>query len=825
MQPWDKLSSFYLGRRFDVGADAITDETLLYDSKDLCTHAVCLGMTGSGKTGLCLSLLEEAALDGIPAIAIDPKGDIGNLKLNFPQLRAQDFKEWVDPGEATRKGMDKAAYARKTADTWRKGLAEWGQDGERMQRLKAAADVSIYTPGSTAGLPLAVLRSFTAPPQALLDDADAMRERVQGAVSGLLAMLGIDPDPIRSREHILLSNILDTAWRQGRDLNLAALIREIQAPPFKQIGVFDLESFFPANDRFALAMTLNNLLASPGFSVWMEGDPLDVQRLLWTADGKPRLTVFSINHLSDSERMFFVTLLLSEVLAWMRTQPGTTSLRALLYMDEIFGFFPPTANPPSKTPMLTLLKQARAYGLGCVLATQNPVDLDYKGLSNTGTWFLGRLQTERDKARVLDGLEGVASSEEFDRGHIERVLAGLKSRVFYMKNIHDDEPTIFHTRWAMSYLRGPLTRGQVKTLMDPHRPAARTEQLAQPAAAGTAPAAVTMSPASAPAPAPAAGGAQPVVPPKVPQVYVMRSRPVRGMNQLIYRPALLGQVRLHYASATQKVDEWTEDCLVVSLGQEVPETDLWEEATSLKAGAIEMDEAPEPQGRFADLPVEAAKSTSYTAWKKDLKAFLYRERRMLMWRSPELKVYSTAGETEGDFRARLAQLSREKRDLAIEKLRKKYSPKLARLQDRVRKADQKIEVQQDQVSAKRKQSWLSVGATVLGAVFGRKTASIGTVSRASTTMRTFGSVGKEKEDVKRAIADRDALQVEMEEMEAEFEEQVEELKQSIDPQSFDLDEKPLRPRKTDIDVKRLALAWMPWSIDASGIAEPAFDRD
>jgi DNA helicase HerA-like ATPase len=450
MQNYEKLGEFYLGRLRAGEQAPATEELLLYDSKDLTTHAVCVGMTGSGKTGLCITLLEEAALDGVPVLAIDPKGDVGNLLLTFPELRPGDFLPWINRSEADQAGRTPEEHAAHTAGKWKKGLADWGQDGGRIARLRASAAAAIYTPGSTAGIPLKVLRSLAAPPPALAGDADAFRERINASVSGLLTLLGIDADPIRSREHILLSHLVDRAWRDGRDLEIASLIQEIQSPPFDKVGVIDLESFFPSKDRFELSLSLNNLLASPGFAAWMEGEPLDIARLLWTPEAKPKISILSIAHLSETERMFFVTLILNELVAWMRSQPGTTSLRALLYMDEVFGYFPPTANPPSKTPMLTLLKQARAYGLGVVLATQNPVDLDYKGLSNAGTWFIGRLQTERDRARVLDGLEG-ASAEAgaaFERREIESTLAGLKSRVFFMNNVHEEVPAIFETRWA-----------------------------------------------------------------------------------------------------------------------------------------------------------------------------------------------------------------------------------------------------------------------------------------------------------------------------------------------------------------------------------------
>ena len=468
---YEKLGLFYLGRPYDVAARKRGEGLTLYDSRDLVTHAVCLGMTGSGKTGLCLSLLEEAAIDGIPALIIDPKGDLGNLLLTFPQLSAAEFRPWINEDDARRKGMDPDAFAAAEAARWARGLAEWSQDAARITRLRDAADVVVYTPGSEAGIPVSVLRSFSAPPQPIRDEPELLRERVSTTATSLLGLLGIDADPIKSREHILISTILDAAWREGKALDIAALIQQIQSPPVTRVGVLELEAFYPAKDRFALAMALNNLLAAPGFSAWMEGEPLDIQHLLYTAAGKPRLAIFSIAHLNEAERMFFVSLLLNHALGWMRTQSGTTSLRALIYMDEIFGYLPPVANPPSKLAMLTLLKQARAFGVGMVLATQNPVDLDYKALSNAGTWLIGRLQTERDQMRVLDGLEGASANGgvPFDRQATGRVLSGLATRVFLMHNVHEDAPEVFESRWAISYLRGPLTRSQIKILMDPRR--------------------------------------------------------------------------------------------------------------------------------------------------------------------------------------------------------------------------------------------------------------------------------------------------------------------------------------------------------------------
>ncbi|NNF22337.1 MAG: ATP-binding protein, partial [Saprospiraceae bacterium] len=444
--PPEKLGSFYLGARYDSETKEITSESVNYDARDLTTHAVCVGMTGSGKTGLCIGLLEEAAIDQVPAIIIDPKGDMTNLLLQFDGLDASDFQKWINADDAGRKGMSVDDYAKSTAEKWKNGLASWGQGDERMQKLKNAVDYTIYTPKSDSGVPVNILGSFAAPGIDFESDAEMLRERIQGTVAALLGMIGSKEDPSRSREGILLSTLFEHYWKNNEDLDLASLIKGIQKPPFQQLGVFDIDTFFPEKDRFEMAMAFNTLVASPQFAYWLMGDPLDIDKMYFTAEGKPRHSIFYIAHLSESERMFFVTLLLNSLITWMRRQSGTTSLRSLLYFDEIFGYFPPTANPPSKKPLLTILKQARAFGVGSVLVTQNPVDIDYKGLSNAGTWFIGKLQTERDKMRVLEGLEGaIAEAGSGTEKNFSEIITGLSSRVFLMHNVHDDEPVVYHT--------------------------------------------------------------------------------------------------------------------------------------------------------------------------------------------------------------------------------------------------------------------------------------------------------------------------------------------------------------------------------------------
>ncbi|HET8781236.1 MAG TPA: hypothetical protein VFM63_02370, partial [Pyrinomonadaceae bacterium] len=788
------------GRPFDLAENKAKDSLLLYDSKDLVTHAVCVGMTGSGKTGLCIGLLEEAAIDGIPAIIIDPKGDLGNLLLTFPNLAAQDFAPWVNEGDAQKKGLSTDAYAAQQADLWKNGLAEWGQDGERIKRLRDAADFRIYTPGSNAGISVSILKSFTAPPETLRQDTELLGERINTTVTSLLGLVGIDADPIRSREHILISNILHQEWSAGRDLDIGMLIQKIQTPPMTKIGVMDLDSFFPADDRFELAMALNHLLASPSFAAWMEGDPLDIPSILYTPAGKPRHAIFSIAHLGDAERMFFVSLLLNQVLGWMRAQSGTTSLRAILYMDEIFGYFPPVANPPSKLPLLTLLKQGRAFGLGVVLVTQNPVDLDYKGLSNAGTWFIGRLQTERDKARVLEGLEGIAvgTGQKFDRQEMDQLLAGLRTRIFLMNNTHDERPEVFETRWTMSYLRGPLTRTQIKSLTDPVE-----TQPVEPAK--TAPISI---PRSAPQ------SEKPVLPPEIPQYYI----PIRSSSdgKISYRPMLLGAAQIHYTDST------TIDLILLAEISNGPITLDWNTATAISVPLDDLQAEAEEKADFGEVPQIATKQKPYATWGKDLATWIYRNHRLELFESTSLDVASNPGETERDFRVRMQQIAREQRDEAVEKLRRKYAPKFEQLEERKRRAQQMVERQMDQAQGQKYQTAISFGATLLGSLLGRKKTGLGTLGRATTTARGVSRSMRETEDVNRAEENLAAITQKLADLEADFKADAAVIERSFDPQTEELGKVSLKPKKVNIDVKLVALAWAPYWLDTQGGAKPAW---
>ncbi len=801
MQDFEKLGAFYLGRKSTAGGEESDHELILYDSKDLTTHAVIIGMTGSGKTGLGVGLIEEAALDHVPVIAIDPKGDMGNLSLRFPQLRPADFEPWIDPRTAAEKGQTVAEHAQSTAAFWKKGLKSWGQTPQRIKALRAAADVNIYTPGSSAGTPISVLRSFTAPSAVLLADKDLYRERLQSTATGLLTLLDIDADPVTSPEHILLTNVLDHAWQQGQSLDLGGLIAAIQNPGIERIGVMELDAFLPPKERFALAMRINNLLAAPGFEAWMEGPPLNIDQLLHSAQGKPQVSVLSIAHLDDAQRMFFVTMLLTEVIAWMRRQPGSGSLKAVLYMDEIFGYLPPVANPPSKRLFLTLLKQARAFGLGLVLSTQNPVDLDYKALSNTGTWFIGRLQTERDQKRVRDGLQGTSGSGNLDLKQLDSVLAGLGKRRFLLHNVHETEPVIMETRWVMSYLAGPLTRDQIKRL-------AANQPVVTPAEKAPA----VQSPHKV-------SGNRPVLPPGIKEYFVAPSENAGAGEALVYVPRLLSVGELAFNSARYDLNERRAFAYTAEPDEVASQID-WSDADTPSIDTDDLDQRPDPEAQFADCPGSMTKATSYKTWEKSLRRWLRNDQPLMLYKSKEQKLTSRPNETERDFRIRLQQVANERRDLRVAKLKERFERKVATQEERLRKATQAVEREAEQAKAQKFDTAISFGTAILGAVLGRKRVSTTSASRVGTAVRKAGRAGQASADVRRAKETVTAVQTRITELEREFEAEVEKLASAYDAQNEELQEIAVKAKTTDIHVALLGLGWIPHIEDTEGRLRP-----
>ncbi|RPJ34769.1 MAG: ATP-binding protein [Verrucomicrobiaceae bacterium] len=787
---YEKLGQFYLGRGYNPESKQADGELVLYDSKDLVTHGVVLGMTGSGKTGLCLALLEEAAMDNIPAIVIDPKGDISNLLLAFPELDAASFRPWINEDDAAKKGITAEQHAEKTAAMWKNGLAEWGQNPERIREFKDKVDINIFTPGSKAGIPVSILSSLEVPPCEIMDDGELLGERIESTVSSLLSLVGVDSGSLQSPEAVLISNIFHKEWEGGRNITLESLIRLIQSPPFEKVGIIDLENFLPEKSRQPLALKFNNLLASPGFSTWLEGPPLDIAKMLHTPAGKPLISIFSIAHLDDTQRMFFVSLLLNQMLGWMRAQKGTTSLRALLYMDEIFGFLPPSANPPSKRPMMTILKQGRAFGLGCLLATQNPVDLDYKALSNIGTWFLGRLQTERDKLRVLDGLEGAAGSQnaKFNRKEMETLLSGLGNRVFLMNNVHEDHPVLFHVRWVMSYLTGPLTRGQIKTLMDPRR--ADFETTAKPA---------TANPMAMPGVAPsAAASSRPAVGAGVKELFAVSPA---DPADTIYQPHLLRTATVHFTSAKTGADEAREVRLINPILASGIDWETQVEPPNSTA------ESPAEGAGFTELPGFAMNAANYKQVEKDFAEWLYRNERAEIFACAALKAWSKPGESEGDFRARLTHEAHEARDAAVEKLRSAGAKKTGTLQDRLRTAEARLAKEKAEANAAKMQAGVSVLGGILGGLLGRKT-SLTTLSRGSSAIGKATSAYKQQQDVANAGSRIEDIAGEIQALEAELQAEIARIGTAFDPANLKLETETLKPTKSNIKVESAALLWI-----------------
>ena len=800
---FEKLGAFYLGRTVTPPPSG---RTYLYDARHLTTHAVVIGMTGSGKTGLSIALLEEAAIDGIPAIVVDPKGDLGNLLLTFPQLSAEDLAPWVPEG----------ANADDEARKWREGLAAWGQDGARIERLKDAAEVVLYTPGSRSGRPLSITGSLAAPPPEARADDEAMSERIGQVATSLLGLVGIQAEPGKSREHVLIATILQKAWEAGEDLDLAGLVVRIQDPPFDRLGVLGLESFFPKKERFELAVAYNALLATPGFDAWTAGPPLDVGRLLWTKEGKPRISVLSIAHLGDAERMFFVSLLLGQIIAWMRAQPGTSSLRALFFMDEVFGYFPPVAMPPSKRPLLLLLKQARAFGLGVVLATQNPVDLDYKGLANAGTWIIGRLQTERDKARVLEGLEGAdrgSAAQPFDRDAVGRTLSGLAKRHFYVHDVHADGPAVIESRWTMSYLRGPLTKAEIRRLApepepapSPPPPQGMQGTVLMPAlglpTASQSPHATVLMPAVAPAPSPdGSTTTRPVLPPDVPQVFFPTTAP-----HPLYRPMLVGAARVHFEDVRTGLD-YTREVVFVTPIVDGPLPVRWEDAKW--AGGIDvraLGAEPVAGARFIPPPAPALSPKSYALWSKELAKWLARTQGVARLKSAKQKMFSRPGEDERSFRARLGKLAREARDEDTAEVREKLATKLAAVEDKIRRKQDALAKSEAEAGAQRVDAALSVGGGFFDAFFGRRS-SRNVVQGAVRSARSASRASAKAKNAARDKEDLAALTAKHAELQRDAQKALAQIATAHDPSTLALETVVTKPKKTGITIHLVALAW------------------
>ena len=791
---------FYIGRSYDLASGETQDKQTLYDPDDLTTHGVVVGMTGSGKTGLCVDILEEAALAGIPALLVDPKGDITNLLLHFPNLEPADFQPWIDPDEARRKELSAEDLAENTSELWRNGLKKWEISPRRIQQVTESVQYAIYSPGSTSGIPISILASLAAPELEWSENQEVLREKISSTVTALLGLVGGDADPLQSKEHILLSNIFETNWSKGDGLDLVELIGQTLDPPFSKLGAFELEQFYPKDERSELATALNSLIASPSFQVWTQGQPLNIHELLWTPEGRPRHSVLYLAHLSDEERMFFVTLLLTAVEAYIRTQPGSSSLKTILYFDELFGYMPPVANPPSKEPLLRLLKQARAFGLGLLLVTQNPVDLDYKGLGNAGTWFIGKLQAERDKSRLLDGLEG--AREGLERGELDRTVSAIDKRTFLLHNVHSDGQEIFKTRWAMAYLRGPITRarlGELNQLVGVDQSTTETKLTPSVRTAVT--------------------GTRPTVPNSVEEYFLPNNQTVSEAIKaagdgeytakgLIYRPVLLAQASARILDRKIDLDHELAISAIVADADRVRWKDHLREPISPEL----IDREPVSEAAFADLDASMKDAKVIKQLEGDFEDFVYHQAELTLFWNPELKLAAQPGAAKEEFEQEVAQAAQEMRDEEAKELRRKYEKKIDALKTKLSKEERELAEDKAEHSARKMEEMATHAENVLSLFGGSR--SRRRVSGSLTKRRLSAKAKADVEESVQAIAD---FQRQLEDLEDELAAELDELDDRWIEAASEIDELVKTPKKKDIYVDLFGVAWYPhWQVEQAG---------
>jgi hypothetical protein len=813
-------SNFYLGRKYDPNKQTVTNDQVTYDPSDLTTHAVVTGMTGSGKTGLCIAILEEAALKGIPAIIIDPKGDLTNLLLHFPDLAPQDFQPWIDAEQARRSGKTIEQVSLETSLNWRNGLNEWGITQERLLALKNSAQFGIYTPGSDSGIPVSVLSSLAAPEIPWDENREVLREKISSTVTALLGLVGYDDiDPLRSREHMLLANIFENAWSQRKNVDFKELILQVQTPPFDKIGAFDVSKLFPEKDRMELAMALNSVLVSSAFEPWLVGRPLDIQAMLYAEGDQPRHSIFYLAHLPDNQKMFFVTLLLSAIETWTRAQSGTSVLRALLYMDEIYGFLPPISNPPSKAPLLRMLKQARAYGVGLVLGTQNPVDIDYKGLSNAGTWLIGKLQTEQDKNRLLDGL--VSASAGVSRGDIDRLISSLGKRVFVMHNVHAKQPVVFQTRWTMNYLAGPQTRDRISELNQlagfDLKPAGIVPRAAVAVSRGS-----IKSDTSLTKPFMPAGIKEYFLPQNfsLPEAFKAAGQPLPPdamIDGVLYRPTLIASAQMRILDRKLGVDS---ELMRAALVDPVDKRGSirWEEFTFNSHALESAETSPVPSSRFGtiDAPLNDAKIMS--ALQKDFADWVFRGSFVQARANEALKVYAGPDVSRAEFMKACADAASKGCDAEIAKETARIDRQLQTLKDKKSREERELREDESELSHRK---WEEAGTHLENIFGGGKRAR----RRVSTSLSKRRMTEKAKADVEESIDAIEDIEKQIADLEKLRKESIQEIKDKWGHVVNDITEVTVAPKKTDVFVDLFGIAWKPYYVVQTGvdtIEVPAF---
>lgn len=818
------MPELFLGGRVDPATGERSGDEVRIKTDELTTHGVIVGMTGSGKTGLGVVLIEEVLRAGLPALLIDPKGDLTNLALTFPDLAPADFLPWIDESQATAAGQSPDEFAAAQATAWSEGLGSWNLGGADVAALRSGAPVTIYTPGSRAGVPVNIVGALTVPADGA--DPEVVADEIEGYVTGLLNLVGIAGDPLSSREHILLSNLIDHAWGHGHDIDLPTLVSRVQQPPIRKLGVLDLDEFYPAKDRTALATKLNGLLASPSFAAWSDGPPLDVASMLYAADGSPRCAVITTAHLSDDERQFVTSLVLSKLITWMRRQTGTSDLRMLLYMDEVAGYLPPTANPPTKKPVMTLMKQARAFGVGVVLSTQNPVDIDYKAISNAGTWMIGRLQTEQDKKRLLDGMSSAAGG--VDTSEVADSIAALGKRQFVVRRAKADAPELLTTRWAMSYLRGPMTRDQIGVLMGDQ--AAVAVAAAAPPRSGDGDAggpAVDQASPEAGAPDSGGGGAgmSPAAEPLGDEVTLVMPKVADGtvvrwvdpaapwLDEVggdgaasVLQASLMARVVVRYSLAKADLTHDEEYETVV-----FPLT----ETTSMSDGlAVDFDDR--------DLRSEPPDGASYHLCRASIgtKAFFAEAKRELIDHlasslslevphNAPLKLWGRVGETDDEFAERCQRAAAESADAEVAKLRGTYETKVRRLSDQLAAAEDRVSVLAEEAKGKRNSELLSTAGSVLGGILGGRRSAGAILGQVGTAAGRRGRTQASEQRVRSADAKVERLAADLDDLEAEATEAVEAIADKWDQTAAEVTTVAVAPTKTNVKVVAMCLAWIP----------------
>ena len=782
---YEKLKLFYIGKE-ELAKDVYTP--LVYKNKDLLTHAAIIGMTGSGKTGLGISLLEEAAIDNIPSIIIDPKGDMGNLLLTFPNLQGSDFEPWIEEQDAINNGVTLKEHAQNTANLWKKGIEGDFQNIQRIEKLKNAADFTIYTPGSNAGVQISILSSFKAPSREVLEDNDLLVSLINSTVSSILSLIEEKNDSI-SKESILISSIFMNYYSAGKDLNLEQLISLIVTPPFEKVGIFDLETFFAQDDRLKLALKLNTIIANPSFKSWIEGETLDISNLLYDENGKAKVSIFSIAHLNDSQRMFFVSLLLNQMVSWMRRQEGTSSLKALLYMDEIFGYFPPSANPPSKQPMLTLLKQARSFGVGIILSTQNPVDIDYKGLANIGTWFIGRLQTKQDKEKVIDGLSS-ASEGKIDKNEIENLLSNLEKRTFIMKNINEDGIKVFKTRWALSYLKGPISKDDIKKLMINKINQSDSKVIENDLEKEIPKLHIPKAEQSL----------KPIITSNINQKYLYTSQ----NNSYYLQPYLTFSCNIHFINTEKAIDLETNESFKIYLDENMKDINF-EEKEQLENASFEEKERA--NSSYYTLPIFVQNEKEIKSIEKDFSDYIYRDTKLTLYKNDALKIVSKQDETLSDFKIRLQDRLNEKIDEEVEKLQIKFQKSNDSIEDKLSNLYEKLEREEQQSSATTTDTLISIGTSLLGAFFGKSALTKTNIGKVASSAKGASRILKERNDIKYVEADILQLQEEQKTLQKILEDEIKKINTSNLSSNYEIEEIFIKPKRSDIYNIKLELLW------------------